>query len=83
MNPGGAIKDRMALYIPSTKAGARGYYQTGGATIVEKYTPAIPAWASRSAGGGEGISRCIFTMPDKMSAEKVNALESARRRRWW
>ncbi len=27
--------------------------------------------------------RCIFTMPDKMSAEKINRAEGARARRWW
>src|SRR5260370_19788890 len=72
MNPGGAVKDRMALYILD-KAEREGRLKPG-ATIVE-YT---------SGNTGMGVSlwaavrgyRCVFTMPDKMSTEQVNALQA-------
>ena len=44
--------------------------------------PATPAWAWRLAAAVKGY-RCIFTMPDKMSTEKINRLKALRRRRWW
>lgn len=72
MNPGGAIKDRMALHILE-KAVRDGSLKPGG-TIVE----------NTSGNTGMGVAlwsavkgyRCIFTMPDKMSAEKVNRLKA-------
>ena len=72
MNPGGAIKDRMAEYILD-KAERDGRLKPG-ATIVE----------NTSGNTGMGVAlwaavhgyRCIFTMPDKMSTEKVNALKA-------
>src|SRR5437764_13440702 len=72
LNPGGAIKDRMALYILD-KAEQEGRIRRGG-TIVE----------NNSGNTGMGVAlwaavkgyRCVFTMPDKMSSEKVNALKA-------
>jgi cystathionine beta-synthase len=72
MNPGGAIKDRMALYILD-KAEKEGVIKPGG-TIVENTSGntgmGVALWASVRG------YRCIFTMPDKMSTEKVNALKA-------
>jgi cystathionine beta-synthase len=72
MNPGGSIKDRMALHIIE-KAEREGKLRPGG-TIVEN--------TSGNTGMGVAIAaavkgyRCVFTMPDKMSAEKVNRLKA-------
>jgi cystathionine beta-synthase len=72
MNPGGAIKDRMALYILD-KAEKEGAIKPGG-TIVENTSGntgmGVALWASVRG------YRCVFTMPDKMSTEKVNALKA-------
>jgi cystathionine beta-synthase len=72
LNPGGAIKDRMALYILD-KAQKEGRIKPG-ATIVENTSGntgmGVALWASVRG------YRCIFTMPDKMSTEKVNALKA-------
>ena len=72
MNPGGSIKDRMALHILE-KAEREGLLKPGG-TIVE----------NTSGNTGMGVAlvaavkgyRCIFTMPDKMSLEKINRLKA-------
>jgi cystathionine beta-synthase len=72
MNPGGSIKDRMALFIIE-KAEREGKLKPGG-TIVEN--------TSGNTGMGIAIAaavkgyRCIFTMPDKMSMEKINRLKA-------
>lgn len=71
LNPAGSIKDRMALHIVE-EAERRGWLKPGG-TIVE----------NTSGNTGLGLAmvaavkgyRCIFTMPDKMSLEKVNMLK--------
>ncbi len=71
MNPTGSIKDRMAVYILN-EAEKRGEIKPGG-TIVE----------NTSGNTGQGVAmwacvkgyRCVFTMPDKMSIEKVNMLK--------
>src|SRR3954468_17975636 len=72
MNPGGAIKDRMAMYILD-KAEREGRIRPGG-TIVENTSGntgmGVALWAAVKG------YRCVFTMPDKMSAEKVNALKA-------
>src|SRR4051812_40915148 len=72
MNPGGAIKDRMALYILD-KAEREGKLKPGG-TIVENTSGntgmGVAIWASVKG------YRCVFTMPDKMSLEKVNRLKA-------
>src|SRR5256714_12955604 len=72
MNPGGAIKDRMALYILD-KAEREGRLKPG-TTIVENTSGntgmGVALWAAVKG------YRCVFTMPDKMSSEKVNALKA-------
>jgi len=72
MNPTGSIKDRMAVHILNESA-KRGLIKPG-ATIVE----------NTSGNTGQGVAmwaavrgfRCVFTMPDKMSLEKVNMLKA-------
>src|SRR3954469_4919748 len=72
MNPGASIKDRMAIHIIE-KAEKTGLLKPGG-TIVE----------NTSGNTGMGVAlcaavkgyRCIFTMPDKMSLEKINRLKA-------
>jgi len=72
MNPGGSIKDRMALHIIE-EAERRGDIRPGG-TIVEN--------TSGNTGVGVALAaavkgyRCIFTMPDKMSNEKILGLKA-------
>ncbi len=72
MNPGGSVKDRMAVHIVD-KAEKAGHLKPGG-TIVE----------NTSGNTGMGLAliaavkgyKCIFTMPDKMSIEKINRLKA-------
>src|SRR5512135_2461414 len=72
MNPGGSIKDRMALHILE-KAEREGLLKRG-STIVEN--------TSGNTGVGVAMAaaikgyRCIFTMPDKMSKEKQDTLKA-------
>ncbi|MEX2217294.1 MAG: pyridoxal-phosphate dependent enzyme [Phycisphaerales bacterium] len=72
MNPTGSIKDRMAMYILD-EAEKRGEIRPGG-TIVENTSGntglGVAMWAAVKG------YRCVFTMPDKMSLEKVNMLKS-------
>jgi cystathionine beta-synthase len=72
LNPGGSIKDRMALHILD-KAERSGLLRRGG-TIVENTSgntgSAIAMWAAVRG------YRCVFTMPDKMSKEKQDALKA-------
>lgn len=72
MNPAGSIKDRMALHIIE-KAEKAGVLKPGG-TIVEN-TSGNTGLGVAMAAAVKGY-RCIFTMPDKMSIEKVNLLKS-------
>jgi len=71
-NPGGSVKDRIAMAIIEG-AERRGDLKPGG-TIVEG--------TSGNTGVGLAIAaslkgyRCIFTMPDKMSQEKVRLLKA-------
>lgn len=71
MNPGSAVKDRMALHIIN-KAEKAGLLKPGG-TIVEN-TSGNTGFAVAMIAAVRGY-RCIFTMPDKMSLEKINALK--------
>lgn len=72
MNPAGSVKDRVALSIING-AEQRGELEKGG-TIVE----------ATSGNTGAGLAlvaanrgyKSIFVMPDKMSAEKINALRA-------
>lgn len=72
LNPGGSVKDRIGLALIED-AEDRGLLKPGG-TIVEA--------TSGNTGVGLAIAaavkgyRCIFVMPDKMSQEKVSALQA-------
>jgi cystathionine beta-synthase len=72
LNPGGSIKDRMALFIIE-KAEREGLLKKGG-TIVEN-TSGNTGVAVALAAAVKGY-RCIFTMPDKMSKEKQDSLKA-------
>ena len=72
MNPGGAIKDRMALHMIK-KAEEAGTLKPGG-TIVEN-TSGNTGFGLAMVAAVRGY-KCIFTMPDKMSLEKVNRLKA-------
>ncbi|HXL15476.1 MAG TPA: cystathionine beta-synthase [Methylomirabilota bacterium] len=71
-NPGGSVKDRIAIAIVQ-EAEAKGLLKSGG-TIVE----------ATSGNTGMGLAlvaavrgyRAIFVMPDKVSKEKINLLKS-------
>ncbi len=72
LNPGGSIKDRIAITMIE-EAEREGKLKPGG-TIVEP--------TSGNTGTGLAIVaalkgyRCIFTMPDKMSREKISLLKA-------
>jgi cystathionine beta-synthase len=72
MNPGGSIKDRMAVHILE-KAEKAGLLRPGG-TIVEN-TSGNTGVAVAMYAAVRGY-RCVFTMPDKMSKEKQDALKA-------
>jgi len=72
LNPGGSIKDRMALHIVE-KAEKAGLLRKG-STIVEN-TSGNTGAALALAAAVKGY-RCIFTMPDKMSKEKQDTLKA-------
>ena len=72
LNPSGSVKDRMALHI-ITKAEAEGKLRPGG-LIVENTsgnTGAAVAMIARMKG-----YRALFTIPDKMSPDKINAVRA-------
>ncbi|MBI5745511.1 MAG: cysteine synthase family protein [Nitrospirae bacterium] len=72
LNPGGSIKDRMAVYMVE-EAVKKGYLKPGG-VIVE----------NTSGNTGVGLAlyaavkgyKAVFTIPDKMSSEKINLLKA-------
>jgi cystathionine beta-synthase len=71
-NPGGSVKDRVALAM-ITDAERRGLLRPGG-TIIE-------ATAGNTGVGLAMVAavkgyRCIFVLPDKMSAEKISLLKA-------
>ena len=72
MNPAGSVKDRMAAYIIE-QAEKRGDLKPGG-TIVEN-TSGNTGMGVAMAAAVKGY-RCVFTMPDKMSQEKINMMKS-------
>jgi cystathionine beta-synthase len=72
MNPGGSVKDRVAMSMVAD-AERRGWLRPGG-TIIE-------ATAGNTGAGLALVAavkayRCIFVMPDKMSAEKIGLLKA-------
>jgi cystathionine beta-synthase len=71
MNPTQSVKDRIGLPM-LLDAERRGLVRPGG-TIVEA-TSGNTGLALAWAGAARGY-RCVFTMPDKMSREKVRLLE--------
>jgi cystathionine beta-synthase len=71
-NPGGSVKDRIGVAIIAD-AERRGDLKPGG-TIVEG-TSGNTGVALAMAAAIKGY-RCIFTMPDKMSQEKVRLLKA-------
>jgi cystathionine beta-synthase len=71
-NPGGSVKDRVAVAM-ITEAERRGWLRPGG-TIIE-------ATAGNTGVGLAMVAavrgyRCIFVLPDKMSAEKILLLKA-------
>ena len=72
MNPGGSVKDRIGMAMIEA-AEAKGLLKPGG-TIVEG-TSGNTGLALAMAAATRGY-RCIFTMPDKMSLEKVKLLRA-------
>ncbi len=72
MNPGGSVKDRIGVAIVDA-AESRGLLRPGG-TIVEA-TSGNTGLALAMVAAIRGY-RCIFTMPDKMSIEKVKLLRA-------
>src|SRR5262245_16474951 len=71
-NPGGSVKDRVALAMIAD-AERRGQLRPGG-TIIE-------ATAGNTGVGLAMVAavrgyRCIFVLPDKMSAEKISLLKA-------
>lgn len=72
MNPGGSIKDRMAVYILN-KAMAEG--KIGPKTVIVEATSGNTGVAVAMYGAVHH-RRVILTIPDKMSEEKVNTLRA-------
>ena len=72
MNPGGSVKDRIGLAM--IEAAERDGSLKPGGTIVEG-TSGNTGLALAMAASIKGY-RCIFTMPDKMSTEKVRLLRA-------
>jgi cystathionine beta-synthase len=72
LNPGGSTKDRMALHIIE-QAEREGLLKPG-STIVEN-TSGNTGMGLALIGAVKGY-RLIFTMPDKMSQEKINFLRA-------
>ncbi len=72
MNPTGSIKDRMAGYIIE-QAEKEGLLKPGG-TIVEN-TSGNTGQSLAMAAAVKGY-RCVFTLPDKMSQEKIDMMKA-------
>ncbi|NOT00557.1 MAG: pyridoxal-phosphate dependent enzyme [Phycisphaerales bacterium] len=72
LNPGGSVKDRMALHIVR-RAEERGLIKPGW-TLVES-TSGNTGLGLAMAAAVKGY-RCVFTIPDKMSKEKIDMLKA-------
>src|SRR5215471_9391378 len=72
LNPGGSVKDRVALAMIA-EAERRGWLRPGG-TIIEA-TAGNTGVGLAMAAAVKGY-RCIFVLPDKMSSEKVSLLKA-------
>jgi cystathionine beta-synthase len=71
-NPGGSVKDRVAVAMIA-EAERRGWLRPGG-TIIEA-TAGNTGVGLAMVGAVRGY-RCIFVLPDKMSAEKISLLKA-------
>src|SRR5262245_35805410 len=72
LNPGGSVKDRVGLAMIG-EAERRGWLRPGG-TIIEA-TAGNTGVGLAMAAAVKGY-RCIFVLPDKMSAEKIRLLKA-------
>src|SRR5271155_873355 len=72
LNPGGSVKDRVAVAMIS-EAERRGWLRPGG-TIIEATAGNTGVGLAMTA-AVKGY-RCIFVLPDKMSAEKIHLLKA-------
>lgn len=72
MNPTGSVKDRIALYIIE-KAEQTGKLRPGG--VIVENTSGNTGLSLAMVAAIKGY-RCIFTIPDKMSTEKINMLKA-------
>jgi cystathionine beta-synthase len=72
LNPGGSVKDRVGLAMIA-EAERRGWLRPGG-TIIEA-TAGNTGVGLAMAASVKGY-RCIFVLPDKMSAEKIRLLKA-------
>ncbi|MBI2792628.1 MAG: cysteine synthase family protein [Gammaproteobacteria bacterium] len=72
MNPSGSIKDRMALYIIE-QAEKKGLLKKDG--VIVENTSGNTGLSLAMIAAVKGY-RCIFTLPDKMSSEKINMLKA-------
>lgn len=72
LNPSGSVKDRIARYMLE-KAAREGLLEPGGLIVENTSGNTGAALAMVAAVNGY---RCVFTMSDKMSQEKVNALKA-------
>ena len=72
LNPSGSIKDRIARFMLE-KAAKEGLLEPGG--LIVENTSGNTGAALAMVAAVKGY-RCVFTMSDKMSQEKVNALKA-------
>ena len=72
LNPTGSVKDRMAINMVK-RAEEEGLLKPGG-TLVES-TSGNTGLGLAMAAAAKGY-RCIFTIPDKMSQEKIDMLKA-------
>ena len=72
LNPGGSVKDRVGLAMIA-EAERRGWLRPGG-TVIEA-TAGNTGVGLAMAAAVKGY-RCIFVLPDKMSAEKISLLKA-------